>query len=81
VLGVIGALTARVLERRREIGVLRGIGALSAQVRRMVLVEAGLIGFAGAALGCVAGFALALLLIEVINRMYFGWTIRLHVDP
>jgi len=81
VLGVIGALTARVLERRREIGVLRGIGALSAQVRRIVLVEAGLIGFAGAALGCVAGFALALLLIEVINRMYFGWTIRLHVDP
>src|SRR5438045_759512 len=47
VLGVIGALTARVLQRGRDIGVLRAIGARRAQVRAMVLVEGGALGLIG----------------------------------
>jgi putative ABC transport system permease protein len=81
VLGVIGTLTALILQRGREIGVLRATGALRSQVRTMVLVESGLIGFIGALLGCVAGFALSLVLIHVINRQFFGWTVRMSVEP
>jgi len=81
VLGVAGTLTALILQRGREIAVLRAIGASRGQVRSIVLVESGLIGLIGAVLGCGCGLALAMILIHVINREYFGWTIRLHLDP
>lgn len=81
VLGVAGTLTALILQRGREIAVLRAVGALGAQVRKMVLVESALIGLAGALLGSICGLGLAMILIHVINRQYFGWTIRTHLDP
>ena len=81
VLGVAGALTALILQRGREIAVLRAVGALGSQVRKMVLVESGLIGLAGALLGSICGLGLAMILIHVINRQYFGWTIRTHLEP
>ncbi len=81
VLGVVSTLTALVLQRGREIGILRASGATRAQVRRMVLAESGLLGLAGSGLGCVAGVALALVLTAVINRQFFGWTVQFTVDP
>jgi putative ABC transport system permease protein len=81
VLGVVGALTALINQRGREIGVLRAVGGLRRQVRKMVLVESGLLGFLGATLGCVCGVALSLLLIYVINKQFFGWSIRMFIDP
>jgi putative ABC transport system permease protein len=81
VLGVIGTLTAMVLQRRREIGILRATGARRGQVMKMVLIESVVIGASGAVLGCLAGFALAWILVRVINTQYFGWTIRMNLDP
>ena len=78
-LGVISTLYALVLERRREIGILRYLGLRTRDVRRMVLVEAAFIGVLGALVGIALGFLLALLLIFVINRQAFGWLIDLHV--
>ncbi|HUS14932.1 MAG TPA: FtsX-like permease family protein [Chloroflexia bacterium] len=57
-LGLINTLAINVLERTREIGVLRAVGATRGQVRRMVLAEALLLSAAGAALGLVGGLAL-----------------------
>lgn len=79
VLGVVTTLFALVLERRREIGILRYLGLRAGDVRRMVLVEAGFIGLLGGLLGVAVGVVLALLLIFVINRQAFGWLIELHV--
>lgn len=76
VLGIANALLALVLERRREIGILRYIGATRAQIRRLVLWEAGLIGMLASAAGLVLGFALSLVLVYVINRQSFGWTVQ-----
>jgi len=81
VLGVATTLTALILQRGREIGVLRATGALRSQVRRIVLVESGILGLLGSLLGCAAGWVLALLLVHVINRQFFGWTIRMTVEP
>lgn len=81
ILGVITTLTALITQRGREIGVLRAIGALRKQVHKMVLVESGLIGLIGAGLGCFCGMALSILLIYVINKQFFGWSMRLAVDP
>lgn len=79
VLGVVTTLFALVLERRREIGILRALGLRVRDVRRMVLVEAGFIGLLGGTGGVAVGLLLALLLIFVINRQAFGWLIELHV--
>jgi putative ABC transport system permease protein len=78
-LGVVSTLFALVLERRREIGVLRYLGLRTGEVRRMILVEAAFVGGLGAVCGIAIGSLLALLLIFVINRQAFGWLIELHV--
>jgi putative ABC transport system permease protein len=79
VLGVVSTLFALVLERRREIGLLRYLGMRARDVRRMVYVEAACIGLLGGVGGVLVGLVLALLLIFVINRQAFGWLIELHV--
>ena len=78
VMGVAGALLALVIDRRREIGLLRFLGASASQVRKQILVEAGLLGLLANFAGLALGFALSLVLIYVINKQSFGWTIRFH---
>lgn len=78
VMGVAGALLALVIDRKRELGLLRFLGASGAQVRRMILSEAALLGLLANAAGLLLGFALSLILIFVINKQSFGWTIRFH---
>jgi putative ABC transport system permease protein len=78
VMGVAGALLALVIDRRREVGLLRFLGAASGQIRKLIVFEAGLLGLLSMAIGIVLGFALSLILIFVINKQSFGWTIRFH---
>ena len=79
VMGVAGALLALVIDRRREFGLLRFLGASAGQVRRLILFEAGLLGLAANFVGLVLGYVLSLLLIFVINKQSFGWTIQFHL--
>jgi putative ABC transport system permease protein len=81
VLGILNTLTALILQRGKEIAVLRAVGAWRGQIRRVVLVEAGLIGVMAHAIGSVCGVALALMLVHVINRQFFGWTVRFRLEP
>jgi putative ABC transport system permease protein len=76
--GVAGALISIVIDRRREFGVLRYLGATSAQIRKLILVEAGLIGILANVLGLALGYVLSLVLVYVINKQSFGWTIQFH---
>jgi len=77
-LGAANSLLAMVLDRRREFGMLRYLGAAPRQIRRMILLEAGFLGVAANALGLALGFVLSLVLIYVINKQSFGWTIQFH---
>jgi len=78
VMGIAGALMSIVIDRRREFGLLRFLGAGTSQIRKLVLVEAGLIGLLANIAGLVLGFLLSLVLIFVINKQSFGWTIQFH---
>ena len=78
-LGVAATLLTLVLERRRELSLLRLIGAARRQVQRVVVIEAALIGAASQAIGLVVGLALSMLLVYVINVQSFGWTIQFRV--
>ncbi|HYM11216.1 MAG TPA: FtsX-like permease family protein [Bryobacterales bacterium] len=78
ILGVAGALLALVIDRRRELGLLRFLGASAVQVRRLLFFEAGLLGLLANLLGLALGALLSLILIFVINKQSFGWTIQFH---
>ncbi len=78
VMGIAGALLALVIDRRRELGLLRFLGASKRQVQRLILFEAGLLGLLANAAGLALGVALSLLLVFVINKQSFGWTIQFH---
>jgi putative ABC transport system permease protein len=64
-LGIVNTLTMGVVERIREIGVLRAIGMSRRQVMRMVVVEAAVLGIVGVLLGSVAGVGAGALLLEL----------------
>jgi len=57
-LGIVNTLVMSVLERRREIGLLKALGASDADVKRLFFVEAGVMGALGGALGVVLGWAI-----------------------
>ncbi len=78
-LGVAGTLLTLVIERRRELTMLRLIGAARRQVQRVVVIEAALIGAASMSIGLAVGLALSVLLVYVINVQSFGWTIQFRV--
>ncbi len=78
-LGITGTLITLMLERRRELAILRLVGTDLGQLRRMVVIEAGLLGIVSQIVGLAGGFALSLILIYVINVQSFGWTIQFHV--
>ncbi len=78
VMGMAGALLALIIDRRRELGLLRFLGASAAQIRRLILFEAGLLGLLANAIGLALGVLLSLILIYVINKQSFGWTIQFH---
>ena len=78
-MGVVATLLTLALERRRELAMLRLVGAGRRQIRRMVIIEAALIGLVSQGAGVAVGVALSLILIYVINVQSFGWTIQFHL--
>ena len=64
-LGIVNTLTMGVVERIREIGVLRAIGMTRHQVMRMVVVEATILGIVGVVLGSIAGLGAGALLLQL----------------
>lgn len=80
-LGVLGALMAIELERGRELAVLRATGLTPRQLWGLVTTETGLLGLIAGVLSLPLGIALSVLLIEVINRRSFGWTLRMELAP
>lgn len=79
--GVLSALMALQLERAREFGVLRATGFTPAQVWGMVTAQTGLMGLVAGLLALPVGIGLALILVLVINRRSFGWTLQIDVSP
>lgn len=66
-LGIANTLIASVLERQRELGTLRALGFRRAQVRGLVVMEAGLLGFVGSFIGVIGGLAMGMAAQQSIN--------------
>ena len=78
VVGIALNLSVLIKERERELAVFRAVGASHRQLISLVLGESLIVGLIAIGLGLVAGGALAVVLTEVINRSFFGWTIPLR---
>ena len=77
VTGIFLSLTILITERRRELAILRAVGASAGQIRRMLLTETAMLGLLAAVVGLISGLCLSAVLTGVINRVFFGWTIHL----
>jgi putative ABC transport system permease protein len=78
-LGVVSAVLISVLQRRRDLGLLRAVGASRGQVLRSVLAEATLMGAVGAAIGFGVGVALEWYVLNVMLPDDAGWVFPLSV--
>jgi len=80
-IGVLSALMALQLERGRELGVLRANGMTPGQVWKLVMAQTGIMGLVAGILAVPAGLILAAVMVFVVNKRSFGWTLRLEVGP
>jgi len=80
-MGVLSALMALQLERGRELGVLRANGLTPGQLWKLVTVQTGLMGLVAGLLAVPAGLLLAAIMIFVVNKRSFGWTLQLQLGP
>lgn len=77
-LGLVNTLVISVAERRRELGIIRAIGGLRGQVRKMVLLEAVAIALIGFAIGIVAGIFNAYFLVRMAAAIIAGFKLPFH---
>ena len=66
-LGIVNTMVMSILERYREIGIMKAVGASDGDIRRIFFFESGAIGFAGGAAGCLLGWAVSLLINRIID--------------
>ena len=66
--GVINTMVMATLERTREIGIMRAVGATKKTIRRLFRVEAGLLGFIGGLYGVIISFGFAFGLNQILNK-------------
>jgi putative ABC transport system permease protein len=66
-LGIVNTMVMSILERFREIGVMKSVGAADGDIKKIFFFESGAIGFMGGVAGCVLGWATSLLINRIVN--------------
>jgi putative ABC transport system permease protein len=79
--GVLSALMALELERSRELGVMRAWGLTPGELWRLVVTQTGLVGVVSGVLAVPMGIVLSIVMIFVVNKRSFGWTLDMQVGP
>jgi putative ABC transport system permease protein len=78
ILGVMNTLLTSIMERKRELAIVRVLGSTQTQMQKIILYEGFLISLIGISLGLAASLLLSQILIHAINKQSYGWTIFLH---
>jgi putative ABC transport system permease protein len=78
--GVLNAMLALQLEKQRQMGILKALGMSARQLWGLILTETGLIGLVAGLLALPTGYAVALILVELINQRSFGWSLQMQLE-
>ena len=79
--GILSALLALMLERRREFAVLRSLGLTPQELRQLMFLQTGLMGVIAGLLALPLGIMMSSILINVINLRSFGWSMQFRLPP
>jgi putative ABC transport system permease protein len=77
-LGIVNTLIISVSERQREIGIIRAIGGLRSQIRKMVLLEAVAISIVGLVAGAVAALFNTYFMVHTVAVVLAGYTVPFY---
>lgn len=72
--GIAAGMSAQVLARRGELGALRHLGFTRGQIAGMLAIEGAALGALGVLIGLISGGVISLILIYVVNRQSFHWS-------
>jgi putative ABC transport system permease protein len=81
VLGIVNTLLVNVLDRRTELGALKALGAMRAQLTRMFITEASLLSLCAAIVGTVTGAVFSLYITEELLPLQLGWQVTWKFSP
>ena len=76
--GVTSSFAALAWSRRREFGVLRFLGLKRGDVLQLLALEGAAAGAVGTAIGLACGIAVSVVLVKVVNRQSFHWSLDVH---
>ena len=79
--GVLSAMMSLQLDKQRQLGILKAIGLTARQLWTLIALETGLMGAVAGILAMPTGYILALILVFIINRRSFGWTLQMQITP
>ena len=79
--GILSSLMSLQLERKRELGILRANGFLPAQLFKIINLQTVLMGITAGLLALPLGNILAAILVFIINKRSFGWTMQFDILP
>jgi putative ABC transport system permease protein len=74
IVGIVNTLLVSILDRTRELGVMRAVGFTRAQLARVILWEGAIMGAMAGLLGALSGSVFAMSIIHLVNRQLVGWS-------
>jgi ABC-type antimicrobial peptide transport system permease subunit len=77
-IGVVNTMIMAILERTREIGVMRAVGAKRSTIRALFTFEASMLGFAGGVVGVAVGFGLTRIANIFVNKQLASQSVKVH---
>jgi putative ABC transport system permease protein len=79
VVGIVNTLMISIFERKREIGIIRAIGGLRIQIRKLILLEAVALSIVGVALGALAGMFSTEFMSHTMSTVLVGYSVPFYV--
>jgi putative ABC transport system permease protein len=79
VVGIVNTLMISIFERKREIGIIRAIGGLRVQIRKLILLEAVALSIVGVALGALAGMFSTEFMSHTMSTVLVGYSVPFYV--
>ena len=78
-IGIMNTMFMAVLERTREVGVMKAIGATNRKIRNIFLIEAGLVGVAGGIIGSLIGFSFSAIISFAASTAGFDLPVQISI--